>query len=104
MKAEDYLELSTCTTVSVPEVLDKKAKETYEKPEREMLLEVDENIIDAGSAVVLTNKLLQLCNGAVCDENREFIEIHDCKLEDFMELIEGLNGQPVLVFLTFSMI
>lgn len=55
-----------------------------------MLLQVDENVIDAGTAAVFTNKLLQLCNGAVYDENREIIEIHDCKLEAFMELVEGL--------------
>jgi SNF2 family DNA or RNA helicase len=102
MKAEDYLELTDCTTVTVPVVLDKNAKTAYEKLEREMLLQVDENIIDAGTAAVLTNKLLQLCNGAVYDENREIIEIHDCKLEAFIELVEGLNGQPALVFYNFQ--
>lgn len=102
MKAEDYLELPDCITVTVPVILDTKAKAAYEKLEKEMLLEVDENVIDAGTAAVLTNKLLQLCNGAVYDENREIIEIHDCKLEAFLELIEGLNGQPALVFYNFQ--
>lgn len=102
MKAEDYLELPDCTTVTVPVVLNKKAKAAYEKLEKEMLLEIDENVIDAGTAAVLTNKLLQLCNGAVYDENREIIEIHDCKLEAFMELVEGLNGHPALVFYNFQ--
>jgi len=102
MKAEDYLELPDCITVTAPVLLDSKAKAAYEKLEKEMLLEVDENVIDAGTAAVLTNKLLQLCNGAVYDENREIIQIHDCKLEAFMELIEGLNGQPALVFYNFQ--
>jgi SNF2 family DNA or RNA helicase len=102
MKAEDYLKLPDCTTVTVPVVLDKKAKAAYEKLEKEMLLEVNENVIDAGTAAVLTNKLLQLCNGAVYDENREIIEIHNCKLEAFLELVEGLNGQPALVFYSFQ--
>jgi SNF2 family DNA or RNA helicase len=102
MKAEDYLELPDCITVTVTVLLDKKAKAAYEKLEKEMLLQIDENVIDAGTAAVLTNKLLQLCNGAVYDENREIIEIHDCKLEAFMELIEGLNGQPALVFYNFQ--
>jgi SNF2 family DNA or RNA helicase len=101
MKAEDYLELPDCTTVTVPVLLDKKAKAAYEKLEREMLLQVDETVIDAGTAAVLTNKLLQLCNGAVYDENREIVEVHHCKLEAFMELVEGLNGQPALVFYNF---
>jgi SNF2 family DNA or RNA helicase len=67
-----------------------------------MLLEVDEVTIDAGSAAVLTNKLLQLCNGAVYDENRNVIDIHNCKIEVFLELIEGLNGKPALVFYNFQ--
>jgi SNF2 family DNA or RNA helicase len=102
MKAEDYLELPDCTSVTVPVVLDKKAKAAYEKLEREMLLEVNEAVIDAGTAAVLTNKLLQLCNGAVYDEAKAIIEIHDCKVEAFLELVEGLNGQPALVFYSFQ--
>lgn len=102
MKSEDYLELPDCITVVNHVVLDSKAKESYEKLEKEMLLEVDESTIDAGSAAVLTNKLLQLCNGAVYDEFKNPIEIHDCKIEAFKELVEGLNGQPALVFYNFQ--
>lgn len=102
MKAEDYLELPDCITVTVPVLLDDKAQAAYTKLEREMLLEVDESTIDAGTAAVLTNKLLQLCNGAVYDESRNVVEIHDCKIEAFMELVEGLNGKPALVFYNFQ--
>lgn len=102
MKAEDYLELPDCISVTVPVRLDSKAQVSYDKLEKDMLLEVDESTIDAGSAAVLTNKLLQLCNGAVYDENREVVEIHKCKIEAFMELVEGLNGQPALVFYNFK--
>jgi SNF2 family DNA or RNA helicase len=102
MKAEDYLELPDCTSVTVSVQLDSKAKTAYQKLEREMLLEVDEATIDAGSAAVLTNKLLQLCNGAVYDENKQPIEIHNCKIEAFLELVEGLNGNPALVFYNFQ--
>lgn len=102
MKAEDYLELPDVLNNTIPVVLDSKAQKAYDKLEQEMLLQVDESTIDAGSAAVLTNKLLQLCNGAVYDENRNIVQIHDCKLESFMELIEGLNGKPALVFYNFQ--
>jgi len=102
MRAEDYLELPDCITVDVPVVLDTKAQAAYTKLEKERLLEVDENTIDAGSAAVLATKLLQLCNGAVYDGERNAVEIHRCKLEAFMELLEGLNGQPALVFYSFQ--
>lgn len=102
MKAEDYLELPDITTNTIHVSLDPKAEKAYKKLETEMLLEVDESTIDAGSAAVLTNKLLQLCNGAVYDENRTIVNIHDCKIERFLELIEELNGKPALVFYNFQ--
>ena len=102
MKAEDYLELPDIIYNTVPVVLDDKAQKAYDKLEAEMLLQVDESTIDAGSAAVLTNKLLQLCNGAVYDENRNVVEIHSNKIEAYMELIEGLNGKPALVFYNFQ--
>ncbi len=102
MKAEDYLELPDVTSVIVPVVLDDKAKAAYKRLETEMLLQVDESTIDAGSAAVLTNKLLQLCNGAIYDSERHVVEIHDAKIEAFLELVEALNGKPALVFYNFQ--
>ena len=67
-----------------------------------MLLPLDEEISDAGSAAALSNKLLQLCNGAVyTGTGAEWVKLHDCKLEAFLELIERLNGRPALVFYNF---
>lgn len=103
MKASDYLTLPDCISEEIPVVLDKKAKATYERLERDMLLEVDpETWITAGSAGVLTNKLLQLCDGAVYDENGKATVLHDCKIEAFKETIEQLNGQHALVFYNFQ--
>ncbi|MBT2599103.1 MULTISPECIES: DEAD/DEAH box helicase [unclassified Oceanobacillus] len=102
MKASDYIELPAVTYNSVPVILDDKAKKAYEKLEKEMLLEVDEAEITATSAAVLGGKLLQLCNGAVYDENRNIIDIHNNKMESFLELIEALNGSPALVFYNFQ--
>ncbi|MHB1681607.1 MAG: DEAD/DEAH box helicase [Bacilli bacterium] len=108
MKAEDYLELPEVVPVTVPVVLDEKAQKAYRVLEREMLLQVDESMIEAGSAAVLNTKLLQLCNGAVYVEPdmegspRTVVPIHDAKLEAFLELVEGLNGQPALVFYSFQ--
>lgn len=102
MKAEDYLQLPDIVYDDIPVVLDPAAKRQYQKLETEMLITVDENTIDAGSAAVLSNKLMQLCNGAVYDDNGKTVEIHGCKLDAFDELIEGLNGQPALVFYNFQ--
>lgn len=102
MKSEDYLQLPELVYDLVPVQLDPKAKKAYDEMEREMLLQIDEEVIDAGSAAALSNKLLQLCNGAVYSDTDKWVQLHDCKLEAFMELIERLNGHPALVFYNFK--
>jgi len=103
MKAEDYLELPECISITVPVILDPKTRKAYEELERKMILEVNpETVIDVTSAAALSNKLLQLCNGALYDEDRGVHEIHQCKIEAFMELVEGLNGKPALVYYNFK--
>lgn len=98
MKAEDYLELPDLIYEDIPVKLDAKAQKSYQQMERDMLLEVDDDLVTATTAATLTGKLLQLCNGAVYDEDGSVVPVHDCKLEVFMETIEQLNGQHALVF------
>lgn len=98
MKAEDYLELPQCVEHEIPVILDDKAKRAYDQFERDLLLQVDEDVITATSAGVLTGKLLQFCAGAIYDDKHEVIHIHDCKLEAYRELLESLNGEPCITF------
>lgn len=102
MKASDYLTLPDVIHNDIPVALDAAAKKAYAQLETDLLLQVDKNTITAQSAGVLTNKLLQLCNGAIYDENRNAVAIHNCKIDAFMELIEQLNGQHALVFYNFQ--
>lgn len=101
MKAEDYIELPERTDVIVPVELDSKARKQYDKFEHDMFLQIDEDSLDAGTAAVLTNKLLQFAGGAAYNPEGKPIAVHDCKTEAFMELIEAAQGQPVLVFYSF---
>lgn len=98
MKAEDYLELPECVEHEIPVQLDDKAKKAYTQFEKDLLLQIDEDVITAGTAGVLTGKLLQYCNGAIYNDNGEAITVHDCKLDAFLELLERLNGEPALTF------
>lgn len=104
MKAEDYLQLPDITYHEIPVVLDPKAEKAYRELERKMVLELpeDEDEISVTSAAALSNKLLQLANGAVYDDDHSSHEIHGCKIEAFMELIESLQGKPALVFYNFQ--
>lgn len=102
MKSEDYLEMPERIYDDVPVVLDSAAAKAYKQLERELLLETDEGMITAGTAGVLTGKLLQLCNGAVYDSERQVLGIHQCKIEAFLEVLEQLHGQHALVFYNFQ--
>ena len=102
MKAEDYLTLPDYIEDVIPVELDAKALKAYRELEREMLLEVDDQTVTAGSAAVLNGKLLQLCSGAVYDTQGVAVGIHDCKIEAFLELVEQLHGEHALVFYWFQ--
>ena len=102
MKSEDYLELPDRIDHDIPVVLDAKAAKAYQQLETNMLLEVgEEEIVTAASRATLTGKLLQLCNGAVYSEIGDVIPIHECKMEVFLETLEQLQGQHVLVYYYF---
>ena len=113
LSAKDYLTLPERIDNVRYVQLDARARKAYGELEREKILELPEGILDAGSAAVLTGKLLQLANGAVyraaesviedkAVKAREVVEIHDNKLEGFMELVEELNGKHALVFYNFQ--
>lgn len=102
MKAEDYLQLPEVVDHVIPVVLSDKATKAYRELEREMVLSLpEEDEISVTSAAALSNKLLQLSNGAVYDMSGEYHEVHGCKVEAFMELVESLQGKPALVFYNF---
>ncbi|WP_071392683.1 DEAD/DEAH box helicase [Bacillus tuaregi] len=98
MKAKDYLELPGRMDNVIPVELPKKAKEQYDQLEKELILSIEEADVLAGSAAVLANKLLQVANGAVYDEDGDVKHIHDEKLKALDELIEAASGKPMLVF------
>lgn len=102
MKASDYLQLPECVYDDVHVVLSPKAKKAYRELEMTMILALPEGDIDVTSAAALSNKLQQLANGAIYDEEHVVHVVHDCKLEAFMELVEKLNGQHALVFYNFQ--
>lgn len=102
MKSDDYLQLPDITYDDVPVILDARAQKAYTELERKMVLQLDqEKVIDVTTAAGLSNKLQQLANGAIYDEDRSWVPVHDCKIEAFMELIEQLNGKSALVFYNF---
>lgn len=97
MKATDYLEMPECIYNRVEVTMNPKEKKLYQQLERDMLIPFEDGDIDAVNAAGLSNKLMQMANGAVYDENGAVKHIHDRKLEALEDLVEAANGKPVLI-------
>ena len=102
MKAKDYLKMEEPIYINRVAKLNKKEYKLYKDMERDAVLELGDEDITALSAAAVSNKLLQLSNGAVYTDERKVIEIHNKKLEVLEELIEEAKGEPVLVFYNFQ--
>jgi len=97
MKNTDYLQLPDLVINEIPVFLSEDERQHYEIMKSEMVLSLKGKEIDAVNAAALSNKLLQMANGAVYDGNGGVVRIHDRKLDALEDIIEAANGKPVLI-------
>lgn len=113
MKTKDYLELPDCIQNIIKIKLSDPVLKKYRDFERDNILAfIDSGVeLTAVHAAALNNKLLQFSNGAVYYETqvdeyskpkREYIEVHDEKLKELVELVDNLNGNPILIAYQFQ--
>lgn len=104
MKAEDYLKMPKLIYRNHEVEMPDNAIEVYRNLQDDFIQELkdkDEEITVANAAV-LTNKLLQVSNGALYTDNGSTFKIHDAKLDALEDLIEASNGKPMLVAYWFK--
>jgi SNF2 family DNA or RNA helicase len=101
LKAEDYLQLPSCTSLYHKIEIDKSARSQYDQLRKDMVAEVKGETITAPTAAALANKLLQFTSGAVYNEEGEAQEVHRSKLE-YLESIMEESSSPTLVFYHFK--
>ena len=102
MRASDYLKLPSLVMNTMVVEMGDKEKEIYDNLCDDMVVSLGDNEIDAVNAASLSNKLLQMANGAVYGEEQSVHHIHDEKLNALEDLIESANGKPVLVAYWFK--
>lgn len=108
MRAEDYLEMPERIDNFVRVTMPDKLMDMYKKFEQENIITLANEIeqgtttVNAVNAAALSNKLLQFANGAMYDENRNVVPVHDLKLEALKEIVEAADGKPVLVAWTYQ--
>ncbi|AUT06236.1 Putative protein p41 [Streptococcus parauberis] len=100
MKAKDFLKLPPRTdNVVTIKLSDMRA---YKQFEKDLVLELEDQEVTASNSAVLANKLLQMANGAIYDDEKNVISIHDDKLEALEDIVEDSQGQPILVFYQYK--
>lgn len=97
MKATDHLKMPELVSTEYLVKLSDKECEKYEDMKSELVVELGGNEITAANAAALSNKLCQMANGAIYDDEGNIIEIHQQKLDALEDIIESANGKPLLV-------
>lgn len=77
MKAVDYLDMPELIMNRVEVSMDSRERKIYEDFQRDMVVSLQGEELDAVNAAALSGKLLQMANGAVYGENRKVLHIHD---------------------------
>jgi len=114
LSAKDHLKMPERIDSIVKLKLTPEAREQYDKMESDCILELEEGEVVAGNKAAVTNKLLQMANGAVyyeepmVDEDgvvtgyeRRVQWVHDIKLDALEEIVEDNARQPMMVFYNF---
>lgn len=102
MKALDYLDMPECVYVNHEVEMSVPERKLYDQLKTDLIIPLENGDIDAANAASLSNKLLQMSNGAVYDEEKVPRVIHSRKLEMLEDLLEAANGQPVLIAYWFK--
>ena len=105
MDAEDYLEIPEMVINDVMIDLPEKVMQQYREVEKDMFTALDDGTeIELFSQVSVSNKCLQFCNGTpyVSPESREYVNLHDAKLQALESIIEEAAGSPVLCSYSFK--
>lgn len=106
----DYVDLAEPMRHVVKVDLPPKARALYNDMEREMFIALaGGHEVEAVNAASKTIKCLQLANGAVYldpdateSTAREFVEVHDRKLEALADIVGEAGGMPVIVAYQFK--
>lgn len=106
MDEKDYAQLPPL--IDVPHIgdLEPKEKQLYERMKRDAIIQIGAQKITAANAGAVYSKLAQLANGAVYRDGHttsdDFELLHNLKLDMLEELLDELDGEPLLLAYEFQ--
>lgn len=113
MEAKDYLDLPEKINNFIMVKLPKKIRKQYDSLEKEFFAEFDQGEVNASTGGVKRLKLRQIANGAVYEDidpleaipkadDRKYYDLHNEKLDALEDLLDELEGKPLLVGYSFK--
>ena len=102
MKACGHLKMPELISTTYEVEMSPDEQEQYDAMKQELVLSLPDGEVTAANAAVLTGKLLQMSNGAIYTDEGNTIQIHDRKLDALEDIIEGMNGRPLLLAYWFK--
>jgi len=101
---DEELELPPLIDVIRRTDLPPKVRRQYYELETEFILKLDNGLVTASNAGVLTSKLRQFTGGAVYNATADhtWSNVHEAKIELLNDLIEELAGEPLMVSYQFE--
>lgn len=96
-RAEDWLDIQKPQLIPVEFELPQETMAKYLDMEKDFFLEIDDTQINAGTAMVKSMKLLQICAGSVYDDQQVPHSVHEARLETLDDVLDQIEPQPLLV-------
>lgn len=114
MSAEDYLELPQLVEDNIYIDLPKKAQALYDSLENDLIAMIEDRVLMASNAATASIKCRQVASGGIYYDptvealqrpkkgEREWIFLHDEKTDALSDLVDELQGSPLLVAYDFQ--
>lgn len=106
MYADDKLDLPGVVYINEFIEMPNKAIAQYKELENEYILflkgDIEDIVIESPSAAILQNKLLQVCNGAIYDLDKNYHLLHDEKIDRLKEIVQDNPSENLLVAYNFK--
>lgn len=97
LRSEDWLDIPDVHIEDVAVPLGDHQK-AYDELKKELILEIDDEVVTAANAAVLVSKLLQFTSGVLYGEDGATASVHDAKLKALRKLV---TDDPLLVMVAY---
>lgn len=114
MAADDYLDMPVLIENNIRIDLPESVRRVYDQLEDDLIAKIDSKIVVASTAAAASIKCRQVANGGIYldpdieklikvpKSKREWVNLHTEKVDALADLIEELQGSPILVAYDFA--